>query len=379
MEIKLHEISIRDIFNGYMNNEETGQVTAYGGKLNIRPAYQREFVYDQQKRDAVMYSILQGFPLNVMYWSENDDGTYEMLDGQQRTISFCEWLDNNYSVYANPVSSDTPYYAHTSTEITKRVLEYRVMIYICRGSDTEKLDWFKIINIAGEKLTDQELRNAIYTGAWLSDAKQYFSKNQCVAYKIGERYMNGTPIRQDYLETVLSWISSRENKSIEEYMAEHQCDAHATPLKQYYQSVIGWVELLFPNYRKKLMRGLDWGLLYNQYKDQNYNPTQMEAEIVKLLQDDDITRQKGVYEYLLSAKTKERVLSIRQFTENEKVILYERQSGICPMCRAKGDMRKWDISEMHADHILPWSRGGHTTLDNGQLLCREHNLEKSDK
>ena len=231
MQIELHEISVRDVFDGYENNEETGQVVAYGGKLNVRPAYQREFVYDEKKKVAVMHSILHQFPLNVMYWSENADGTYEMLDGQQRTISICDWLDNGYSIFANPASPLTPYYAHTSQEITDRVLDYKLMVYICKGTDTEKLDWFKIINIAGEKLTDQELRNAVYTGPWLSDAKKYFSKNQCIAYRIGERYMSGTPIRQDYLQTVLSWIASREGKTIEQYMAEHQHDTHATPLK----------------------------------------------------------------------------------------------------------------------------------------------------
>ena len=253
------------------------------------------------------------------------------------------------------------------------------MIYICKGTDTEKLDWFKIINIAGEKLTDQELRNAIYTGAWLSDAKKYFSKNQCVAYKIGEHYMSGTPIRQDYLETVLSWIASAEGKTIEEYMAEHQHDTHATPLKQYFKSVIDWVELTFPKYRAKLMKGLEWGLLYNEYGKNVYDPNALEAAIVELLKDDDVTKQKGVYEYLLSGKTKEKTLSIRQFTENERRTLYERQNGICPMCKAEGKDKHWEIEEMHADHIIPWSKGGHTTLDNGQMLCRDHNLQKSAK
>ena len=378
MEIKLHEITVRDVFNGYENNEATGQVVAFGGALNVRPAYQREFVYDDKKKVAVMNSVLSQFPLNVMYWSDNGDGTYEMLDGQQRTISICEWLDNGYSIFANPNSPTTPYYAHTSPEITDKVLDYKLMIYICKGTDTEKLDWFKIINIAGEKLTDQELRNAIYTGAWLSDAKQYFSKNQCVAYKLGERYMSGSPIRQDYLETVLSWIASAEGKTIEEYMAEHQHDTHATPLKQYYKSVIDWVELTFPKYRGKLMKGLEWGLLYNEYGKNVYDPNALEAAIVELLKDDDVTKQKGVYEYLLSGKTKEKALSIRQFTENERRTLYERQGGVCPMCKAEGKDKHWEIEEMHADHITPWSKGGHTTLDNGQMLCRDHNLQKSN-
>ena len=256
MEIKLHEITVRDIFCGYENDEESGQVVAFGGKLNVRPAYQREFVYDDKKKVDVMNSVLHNFPLNVMYWSENADGTFEMLDGQQRTISICDWLDNGYSISANPNSPLTPYYAHTSNEITNKVLDYKLMIYICKGTDTEKLDWFKIINIAGEKLTEQELRNAIYTGEWLNDAKKYFSKNQCLAYKIGEKYMSGSTIRQDYLQTVLGWISERENKTIEEYMAEHQHDTHATPLKQYYNTIIDWVELTFPKYRAKLMKRL---------------------------------------------------------------------------------------------------------------------------
>lgn len=378
MEIKLYEIPIREVFNGYENDEDTGQVVAYGGKLNVRPAYQREFVYDEKKEKAVMNSILNGFPLNVMYWSENDDGTYEMLDGQQRTISVCDWLEGGYSISADPASPTTPYYARTSQEITEKVLDYKLMIYTCKGTHREKLDWFKIINIAGEKLTDQELRNAIYTGAWLSDAKQYFSKNQCIAYRVGERYMSGTPIRQDYLETVLSWIPAAEGTTIEEYMAGHQHDTHATPVKQYFKSVIDWVELIFPTYRAKLMKGLDWGSLYNAYHENVYDPNQLEMEIQTLLKDDDVTRQKGVYEYLLSGKTKEKALSIRQFTENERRTMYERQKGICPMCKAAGKRKRWEIEEMHADHILPWSRGGHTTLQNGQMLCREHNLEKSD-
>ena len=378
MEIKLHEISVRDVFDGYENNEATGQVVAFSSALNVRPAYQREFVYDDKKKKAVMNSILHQFPLNVMYWSDNGDGTYEMLDGQQRTISICDWLDNGYSIFANPTSPLTPYYAHTSDEITKKVLDYPLMVYICKGTDTEKLDWFKIINIAGEKLTDQELRNAIYTGAWLSDAKQYFSKNQCIAYKIGERYMSGTPIRQDYLQTVLSWVASAEGKTIEEYMAAHQHDTHATPLKQYFKSVIDWVELTFPKYRAKQMKGLNWGLLYNEYGKNVYDPNALEAEITELLKDDDVSNQKGVYEYLLSGRTKEKVLSIRQFTENERRTMYERQGGVCPMCKAEGKDKIWNIEEMHADHIIPWSRGGHTTLDNGQMLCRDHNLIKSD-
>ena len=173
-------------------------------------------------------------------------------------------------------------------------------------------------------------------------------------------------------------IAAAEGKSIAKYMAEHQHDTHATPLKQYFKTVMDWVELTFPNYRARLMKGIEWGLLYNEYGANVYDPNALEDEIARLLQDDDITRQKGIYEYLLSGKTKEKALSIRAFTENEKRTMYERQKGICPMCRAAGKRKKWNIEEMHADHKIPWSKGGHTTLDNGQMLCREHNLEKSN-
>ena len=378
MEIQLREITVGEVFDGYLNDEATGQVTAYGGRLNVRPAYQREFVYDDAKKKAVMHSVLHGFPLNVMYWSDNGDGTYEMLDGQQRTLSLCDWLDGGYSVLANPASPDTPYYAHTSPEMTARVRNYRLMVYVCKGSDTEKLDWFKIINIAGEKLTEQELRNAVYTGPWLADAKQYFSKRQCAAYRVGEKYLTGTPIRQDYLETVLRWAAAAEGVTIEQYMAAHQHDTHATPLKQYFRAVIDWVELTFPQYRK-LMKGVEWGLLYNEFGGGVYDPAALEVAVSALLADDDVTRQKGIFEYLLSGRVRERALSIRAFTDNQKRTLYERQGGVCPMCAAEGCVRVWAPDEMHADHIVPWSRGGHTLLENGQLLCREHNLRKSDK
>ena len=221
MEIKLKEITIREVVEDYVNNDENG-VTGYGGKLNIRPKYQREFVYKDKQRDEVINTIKNGFPLNVMYWVKNEDG-FEVMDGQQRTISFCSYVNGDFSL-------DYKYFHKLTEEEKKQILDYKLMIYLCDGTDKERLDWFKIINIAGEKLTDQELRNAIYTGEWLTDAKRYFSKSSCPAYQIGENLMSGTTIRQEYLETVLKWIASKEDKEIEEYMAEHQHDNDANEL-----------------------------------------------------------------------------------------------------------------------------------------------------
>lgn len=363
MKIDLHEIPIREVVNGYVDSAENG-VVAYGGRLNVRPAFQREFIYKDRQRDEVVNTIRKGFPLNVMYWVKSDDGNYEVLDGQQRTISFCQYYIGDFSI-------DHRGFANLTNEEQNQFLDYKLMIYICEGSDKEKLDWFKIINIAGEQLTDQELRNAIYTGEWLTEAKKYFSKSSCPAYQIADKYMKGTPIRQDYLETVLKWISSRDGVAIEDYMAAHQHDTNCNELWLYFQSVINWVKVLFPNYRKE-MKGLDWGIYYNKHKDEAYDARAMEARIVTLMEDDDVTKKSGIYEYLLDGQEKH--LSIRAFTNSMKRAAYERQKGICPVCG-----KHFELNEMQADHITPWSKGGRTTADNCQMLCAEDNRRKSNK
>lgn len=369
MKIELHEIKIGDIVNGYEDSQENG-VVGYGGKLNIRPAFQREFVYKEKQRNAVIETVVKGFPLNVMYWVEDENGNYELLDGQQRTISVCQYVNGDFSF------NSRAFHNLTETE-KKQILEYPLMIYICKGNDKEKLDWFKIINIAGVQLKEQELRNAVYTGEWLTDAKRYFSKNGCVAYLLANKYLNGEVNRQDYLETVLGWMSARENIKIEDYMSIHQHDRHATPLWQYFQSVISWVQTIFPKYRKE-MKGLAWGILYNTYGDRIYNPQEFEAKIDALMRDDDVTKRSGIYEYLLSGN--EKYLNIRAFTDNEKRQVYELQKGICPHCLAeRREKTHYELEEMEADHITPWCEGGKTNIDNCQLLCKEHNRRKSSR
>lgn len=360
MEIKLKEITIRDVVKDYVNNDEEG-VVGYGGKLNIRPKYQREFVYKDKQRDEVINTINNGFPLNVMYWAKNSDNDYEVLDGQQRTISFCEYVAGNFSL--NNLAF------HNLTQTAKdRILDYKLMVYVCEGTDEEKLAWFKIINIASEPLREQELRNAIYTGEWLTDAKRHFSKSNCAGYNLGKDYMNGDYIRQDYLETVLKWIS---NNNIEKYMSDHQLDPNANELWLYFNSVINWVKTIFPKYRKE-MKGVDWGKLFNKYKDTPFDSNKLEQTIEKLMQDEDVTKKSGIYEYLLDGD--ERHLSIRAFTDNQKREAYEKQKGICPICK-----NHFEINEMEGDHIIPWSRGGKTTAENCQMLCRDCNSRKTDR
>lgn len=374
MKITPIEITVADIFTGFKDNQEAG-VVAYGGKLNVRPPYQREFVYKDAERNAVLDTILKGFPLNVMYWAKNPDGTYELLDGQQRTISFCQYVNGDFSIDLSG-QGDIRYFHNLPADIKDKILNYKLTIYICEGSETEKLEWFKIINIAGEKLTDQEMRNAVYTGPWLADAKLFFSKTNCIAYKIGEVYMKGSSIRQDYLEAVLEWCAEKEGITIEEYMAKHQHDANASVEKEYFKSVIEWVKQVFPNYRKE-MKGLPWGIFYNKYRQLTVDPKELEKRIAALMMDDDVTKKSGVYEYVLTDD--ERVLSIRSFTPSQKRAAYERQQGICPFCKEAGVDKKWEFNEMEADHITPWSKGGHTTADNCQMLCKPHNRSKSAK
>ncbi len=363
MKIELNEIPIREVAAGYKDSAEDG-VVAYGGRLDVRPAYQREFIYKDAKRDAVIDTVRKDFPLNVMYWIKTDAGDFEMLDGQQRTISICSYINKEYSI-------NYQYFHNLTEDEQEQILNYKLMIYICEGSKKEQLDWFRVINIAGEKLTDQELRNAIYTGEWLSDAKKFFSKNGCPAYQIGNKLVNGTPIRQDYLETALRWISSRDNKVIEEYMSEHQHDTNANELWLYFNSVISWVNVLFPNYRKE-MKGIEWGLLYNQYHNNPYDSKKLESRIAELIEDDEVQSVKGIYEYLFDGEEKH--LSLRQFDPKTKRAKYQEQKGICANCG-----KHFEIEEMEADHIDPWHSGGKTTIENCQMLCKHCNRIKSGK
>lgn len=363
MKINLHKIQVRKVFGGYKDSAEEG-VVAYGGKLDIRPKYQREFVYKPEQRNAVINTVQNEFPLNVMYWIENSAGNYELLDGQQRTLSICQYVNSDYSI-------DDKYFHNLTKEEKDQILDYELMIYFCDGTDKERIKWFEVINTAGEKLTPQELLNAVYTGPWLSDAKLKFSKSGCAAYLLANddgQLVSGSPIRQEYLETALSWIN---NGDVAGYMAKHQHDKNADKLWEYFQSVIEWVRKNFTNYRKE-MASVNWGELYSQFKDKKLNASKLEAEIRELMQDEDVTKKSGIYPYVLTKK--EKYLNIRAFTDKMKREAYERQNGKCSFCK-----KKYDISEMEADHITPWHEGGKTIAQNCQMLCKQDNRTKSGK
>lgn len=367
MKIELKEITVRELTEDYEDNDEGG-VVGYGGKLDIRPAYQREFIYKDKQRDAVIDTASKNFPLNVMYWAMRENGNYEVIDGQQRTISLCQYVEGDFSVKIGTFEENRAFHNLQNDEKDK-LLDYKVMVYLCSGEDSEKLEWFKTINIAGEELTTQELLNAVYHGPWVSAAKRYFSKSNCPAYGLGKDYLSGAVNRQDYLETAIKWIS--ENGDIEKYMSDHQEEPNANELWMYFNGVITWIKTVFPKYRKE-MKGIPWGFLHNEFKGQAHDSKKLEEEISALMEDEDVTNKKGIYSYVLSRKRKH--LNIRAFTKNHKREAYEKQNGVCIECK-----ESFDMSEMEADHITPWHEGGKTNSENCQLLCKEDNRRKSGK
>lgn len=361
MNIELHEISVSDLVKDYYDDGDGG-VRGYGGRLDIRPPHQREFVYKDQQRDAVIDTILKGFPLNVMYWAERNDGTYEIIDGQQRTISICQYVTGVFSV-------EKLAFHNRPADIQKQIRDYILMVYFCEGTDSEKLNWFKTINIAGVKLKPQELRNAVYSGSWVSDAKRYFSRRSNPASQIGSDYLSGEANRQEYMETAIKWIN---NGDVDGYMSDHQHDPNARELWEYFESVIHWVRTTFPKKRTKFTKQVDWGELYQEYKDSNLDPVNLEAEVFRLMMDDEIKKKSGIYPYVLTLDKSH--LNLRVFSAAQKQKAFERQKGVCPMCS-----EEFDIENMAGDHIVAWIHGGQTIDENCQMLCRRCNGQKGAK
>ncbi|MDR1842110.1 MAG: DUF262 domain-containing protein [Holophagales bacterium] len=368
MKIQLQGISVKELVEGYVDNAEEG-VVGYRGKLNIRPAFQREFIYNGKQRNEVINTIRKDFPLNTMYWAVAGDG-FELMDGQQRTISICQYVQGDFSV---EFDGSPMFFNNLTYEKQQQILNYELSVYICEGTESEKLDWFRIINIASVELTDQELRNAIYTGSWLVDAKRWFSKSGAPAVQDGrDRLVKGTLNRQEVLETALDWFSGGK---IEDYMSKHQHDKDAQELWQYWQEVFDWVKRVFPNQegaRTKYMKGLPWGRFYNDHKNDKLNAAELEQEILRLIGDDEVGNKRGIYEYLLTGV--EKTLNLRTFDEKTKLKIYQKQEGICPVCK-----KHFEIGEMEADHIIPWSKDGKTIPENCQMLCKMDNRTKSGK
>lgn len=398
MNIRFYKIKIKDLVKGYTNKDESG-VWAYDGKLNIRPAYQREFCYDINRQQAVIKTIIKGYPINTVYFYEDKDDNgkflqYSLLDGQQRLTSICRFMNNEFSIDIDISGKSTPIkYAQMTGNLNnmqKDIENYEIMTFICSdGTDREKLDWFQTINTSGLVLNAQELRNAVYVSEWLNDAKKYFSKSNCPAYVLGKDYINGNPIRQDIFEKVLGWAAHRDTLkalksdskakkvSIEDYMANQTKKKDSKDLQKYYEDIINWVKSTFIVKRKE-HKSVDWGVLYNLYHTKKLDANKIEEQISKLYKDSEVQKKAGIYEYILSGD--EKCLNLRTFDDNLKAELFEKGKNHvsgkfeCPICH-----KEYNIDELELDHIVPWSKGGKTIPENCQLLCKSCNCSKGAK
>ena len=373
MTIKQISVTVGEITKDYVNNDEQG-VRGYKGLLDIRPPYQREFIYNEKEQQAVITTVLNGYPLNIMYWvKRNDDAEcpYEVMDGQQRTLSLCEYVAGKFAY-------DFKNFFNQPADIQKKILDYKLTVYVCEGEESEKLEWFKTINIAGKSLNEQEIRNAVYAGPFVSDAKKHFSKTNCAAYRLGKDLVNGSPIRQEFFKKALDWMAAHETRygkpqTIVGYMSEHQHDLNAGPLWTYFQSVLHWTMDTFNMKKfKKIMKGLDWAKFYDEYHEKSLDIKDMEQRIVDCLSDDEIQKPQGIIPYVLTGE--ERYLDLRAFPEKIKLADWEQQGHKCTLCG-----KEFDIEFMEADHITPWCDGGRTVLENCQVLCRECNRRKGGK
>lgn len=382
MEIRRVYISIKDLVENFIDETEedvNGGVYALGGKLCVRPKFQRAFVYKEKERQAVIDSCLKGFPISIMYFVENADGSYDCLDGQQRILSICQFCDGGFQFEKNWLNEGKKTYLATlkrvNPELYEKFMNYEIEVYICKGGKEETLEWFHTINIAGKTLTNQELRNAYYVSEWLSDAKRYFSKSTdngiCPAERVGGKYTKANANRQELLEQVICWkIGSIEDKDICDYMEEQvNSTNNASELWSYFNEVIDWIESVFPGMYDKGMNAVNWGEMYAKYGDVEYDPVEMSEMLDKLLKArhdkelDNSPKLATLIEYCFSRDSK--LLIPRAFDDIQRRAMYKIQSGKCAHCG-----EKFDLPDLEAHHIVPWMEGGRTVLDNGELVCR---------
>lgn len=387
METKLHtEWTIADICDGFIYNELEGKgLFGMGGKLTIQPEYQRNYIYADGKKDvAVVESVLKGYPLGVIYFNRTADGRFEVLDGQQRITSLGRFFNSKLGIKDEnglPQSIGS-----LPKEKREKFLSAKLLIYECMGTEQEIKEWFKTINIAGIPLNMQELLNAVYSGPFVTAAKEVFSNSQNAKVQMWTAYISGAVNRQDFLATALDWVSKGNP---EEYMQDHRFCSDISELVNYFNSVIDWVRTVFPIVENE-MRGLKWGALYEQYHSTPYNPEYMAKRVVDLYADPYVRNKKGIYEYLLGGESESQLLEIRVFDEPTKKTVYALQTerakaeGVsnCPFCAIGHDVNAkkiWVQNDMDADHVTAWSKGGVTSIENCQMLCKHHNRSKGNR
>ncbi|RSL29215.1 DUF262 domain-containing protein [Salibacterium salarium] len=382
----LTDLTVRDICDGFVYNEFEGKgLFGWGGKLVIQPEYQRNYIYADGKKDvAVINSLLMKYPLGLIYFVKTKDGVYEVLDGQQRITSFGRYVTNKFAIMDN---NDIPnYFTSLPSNLQEIILNSKLTIYICEGEESEIKEWYKTINIAGVPLNNQELLNSIYSGPFVNLAREEFSNSRNANVQKWRAYINGDVNRQSFLETALQWVSKGD---VEKYMSRHRYENNIDELKYYFYSVIDWISTVFIDVDKS-MRGLEWGRLYDTYHGNSYSPNEVSKQVNDLLSDPFVTNNKGIFEYILAGSNDTTLLNIRVFNEASKQKIYNEQTKIakeknisnCPLCAVGNNNNKariWKYAEMEADHVTSWSKGGATTDDNCEMLCKTHNRVKGNK
>lgn len=380
------DITVEAIIDGFEYNElEEKGLFGLGGRLTIQPEYQRSYIYADGKRDvAVIDSLLKGYPIGLIYFNKTENDAYEVLDGQQRITSIGRFVRGLFA--ARDANGNQQYYSGLPTEMQARIMNTLLLVYICEGEETEIKDWFRTINIAGVPLNNQEILNAVYSGPFVTRAREEFSNSANSNVQKWSAYISGSVNRQDFLERALEWVS---HGRVDDYMSKHRNKSDIAELKEYFNKVIDWISSVFTDVESE-MKGLEWGRLYETYHNHVYDPAKVSAEVNKLLNDDYVDDRRGVFEYVLGGSKDTKLLNIRMFDDKTKKISYARQTATaevngesnCPYCAMGHDANKkkiWKLEEMDADHASAWSKGGETTPENCQMLCKAHNRAKGNR
>lgn len=381
-------ITVKEICDGFVYNELEGKgLFGLSGKLTIQPEYQRNYIYasDGGKREmAVIESVLKGYPIGLIYFNKVSADNLEVLDGQQRITSLGRFITDKFAI--KDENGMEQYFGGMAKDKQNKILETTLLIYECEGTESQIKEWFKTINIAGVPLNNQELLNAVYSGPFVTKAKEEFSNSQNANIQKWSAYVSGSANRQEFLECALDWVS---RGNIGDYMSKHRKDKNIDELKKYFNTVIDWVSSVFTDVETE-MRGLEWGRLYEEYRKKVYSPAKVSAEVRKLYGDPYIKNRKGIFEYILGGSTDTKLLEVRVFDEAIKRSTYELQTAKakkkeesnCPLCAVGHDANKekiWGFAEMDADHVTAWSKGGATSAKNCQMLCKTHNRAKGNR
>jgi hypothetical protein len=388
MKTELRHYTVKAISEGFVYNELEGKgLYGLNGKLTIQPEYQRNYIYADGKRDvAVITSLLKGYPLGLIYFNKPTADAFEVLDGQQRITSFGRFITGKFAI--KDENGMEQYFSGLAKDKQDKILNSEILVYECEGTETEIKEWFKTINTVGVPLNDQELLNAVYSGPFVTLGKAEFSNSQNANIAKWSAYVSGTALRQDFWERALEWVSGSKD-NIGGYMSSHRYDTNITEVKTYFITVIDWVSNVFKDVESE-MRGLEWGRLYEQYHAKPYNPDEVSKKVQALYADGYVKNRKGIFEYVLGGSVDTRLLDVRIFDKPVAQAAYRKQTSEaeaagksnCPICAEGHEANQgkiWKFDEMDADHVSPWSKGGATSPENCQMLCKTHNRMKGNR